>query len=135
MQKKCNLILIIQIKWCWFHSEIFIFSQVISDGQKIAHMPVLCHTFFGHNSALFGPKSWRTGWNFWANRYLEIDFSKFSGVNPSGWSVDGLASASLLRIIRFSHSETPSPSPADVICYHDNHCDVIFYHDNHCAVI
>ena len=29
------------------------------------------------------PKSWPTGWTFRANRYLEIMFSKFSGVNPS----------------------------------------------------
>ena len=27
------------------------------------------------------PKSWPTGWTFWANHYLEIIFSKFSGVN------------------------------------------------------
>ena len=27
-------------------------------------------------------KSWPTGWTFWANRYLKIMFSKFSGVNP-----------------------------------------------------
>ena len=28
------------------------------------------------------PKSWPTEWNFWANRYLEIMFSKFSGGEP-----------------------------------------------------
>ena len=28
------------------------------------------------------PKSWPTWWTFCANRYLEIMFSKFSGVNP-----------------------------------------------------
>ena len=28
------------------------------------------------------PKSWPTGWSFWAKRYLEIMFSIFSSLNP-----------------------------------------------------
>ena len=31
----------VQIKWCWFHSKIFIL------GQDMARMPIFGHTFFG----------------------------------------------------------------------------------------
>ena len=34
----------VQIKWCWFHSKIFIFGQV---------MATFGQTFFGHNSLIF----------------------------------------------------------------------------------
>ena len=33
------------------------------------------------------PKSWPTGLTFWANRYLEIMFSKFSGVNQNSYII------------------------------------------------
>ena len=84
--------------------NIFIFGQVMA---KMERMPIFGHIFFGHNSAISGPigpllagkwawppraplmvwglqtqpKRCPTGWTFWANRYLEIMFSKFSGVN------------------------------------------------------
>ena len=55
--------------------------------RKYSFLAIFRHTFFGHNSAIFGPishlqtrpKSWPTRWNFWVNRYLEIMFQKISG--------------------------------------------------------
>ena len=43
----------IQIKWCWFHTEISIFGQVVM--AKMACMPISGLTFFDHNSAILRP--------------------------------------------------------------------------------
>ena len=42
----------VQIKWCWFHSKIFIFGQVMSKNGVYVH---IWHMIFGNNSTIFGP--------------------------------------------------------------------------------
>ena len=43
-----------------------------------------CLGHFWHESGP-GLQTRTTGWTFGTNRYLEIMFSKFSGVNPLNW--------------------------------------------------
>ena len=98
----------IQIKWCWFHSKIFLFGHTFF-GQirrllfidrswwgDIQFMMLIFHFWFFGSFLMrkwvwsprapllvWGlqtrPKIWPTWWTFWANHYLEIRFSKFSG--------------------------------------------------------
>ena len=47
-------------------------------------MMLIFQTKLNHNGLRpsITTKNWLTGWNFWANCYLEIMFSKFFGANP-----------------------------------------------------
>ena len=78
---------LLSIDWWWESYDAYFSFSIFwaTFGGKMGWPPHAPLMFWGLQTR---PKSWPTWWTFWVNRYLDIMFSKFSGVNlppPTLW--------------------------------------------------